>query len=306
MFARMSLGAQLVELAVYVAVALGLGIPRSAGAPGLVAWIAGAFLATRFALVCASMALGWHFRAPRAPQHRIGAWRTAALVAGEWRSLVACTLVYMPWERWTLRPDPPLAPAARLPVILVHGYFANRAFFRPLVRHLEAAGVGPVHVPSFRTFFASIETFERELDACIERIVAASGQPQAVLVAHSMGGLAARAYLARHGAAKVARLVTIASPHHGTALAAWGVGENARQMERGSPFIAALAAAERDAPRVPALAIYSPHDNMVAPQDSACLPWARTAAFPGRGHIAIAADAAVAELVRAEIEAARG
>jgi pimeloyl-ACP methyl ester carboxylesterase len=37
-----------------------------------------------------------------------------------------------------------------------------------------------------------------------------------------MGGLVARAYLARHGAGRVAKLVTMGSPHHGTSLARLG------------------------------------------------------------------------------------
>ena len=69
-----------------------------------------------------------------------------------------------------------------------------------------------------------------------------------MIVAHSMGGLVARAYLRRHGGAQVARVITLGTPHHGTALANLAPGSNARQMSRpgGQPnaWLAQLAASE--------------------------------------------------------------
>lgn len=108
---------------------------------------------------------------------------------------------------------------------------------------------------------------------------------------HSMGGLAARRYLVDHGDARLDRLITIASPHHGTALASLGIGANARQMRRGSEFLRGLEAAEARTQRAfPATSIYSPHDNLVAPQDTSRLPWAQNLAIPGLGHIDILAS----------------
>jgi len=63
-----------------------------------------------------------------------------------------------------------------------------------------------------------------------------------ILVAHSMGGLACRAYLRRHGRGKVGRLITLGSVHCGTRLARLGLGPNARQMQIGNPWLIALGA----------------------------------------------------------------
>jgi pimeloyl-ACP methyl ester carboxylesterase len=305
MLARWFRIAQLLELLACLAVGAWLYAAQGWGplaiAVGIVAWIAG----VRLVLVVISSLLGWMFRSPRPADQRIGVARAIVLVLGEWRALLAFNLLYGPWAKLLLRPDPPLQPTDRVPVILVHGYFANRGYFRPLVRRLDALGVGPVFVPSFDSWLAPLESFAEELHAYVERIAAGTGQPRVVVVAHSMGGLIARAYIARHGAGRVAALVTIASPHRGTALAALGVGANARQMEEGSGFLSELERSEAAAPsRPPATCIYSPHDNMVAPQASGRLPWARNVALPGWGHIAIVGSAALAQALLPELEAA--
>jgi len=255
-------------------------------------WLAlGAVVAafvSRFFTVCITTAIGFAARSPRAREHWIGVKGTAAMLLREWRAVLGTNFIAFPWERWVLRPDPPLAPCASLPVVMVHGYFSNRGYFRPLVRGLEALGVQPVCTPNFRSAFASIGEFAQGLHEQLESLCAATGQPQVVLVCHSMGGLAARRYIAEHGAGRVRRLITIASPHNGTVHARMGSGVNAREMQRGSAFLADLAAREgAQGPGCPVTSIYTPHDNLVAPQDTSRLAWARNIAIPGRGHVDI-------------------
>jgi triacylglycerol lipase len=187
---------------------------------------------------------------------------------------------------------------------MVHGYFSNRGYFRPLVRALESQGVGPIFTPNFPAAFASIEDFVACLEREIDAIASATGQ-RVVLVCHSMGGLAARAYLCRHGAARVAKLVTIASPHHGTLHAYFGAGANARQMQRGSRFLAEVCAKEAErAPQCPVTSIYSPHDNLVAPQETSRLAWAKNVALPGFGHLDILRSPRLAAAVLEELREA--
>jgi predicted alpha/beta hydrolase family esterase len=305
MLARAYRLAQSVELCACLAMGAWLHAAHAWGFAAIVIAVVAWFAGVRFLLVCLTMIAGWILRSPRPPEQRIGVVGTIGLVAGEWSALVAFNLFYLPWEWLALRADREPTPTERVPVVLMHGYFANRGYFQPLVKRLESAGIGPIFVPNFRAWLAPIARFEEELHVEIERIVAGTGQPRVVLVAHSMGGLAARGYIARHGAARVARLVTIASPHHGTAIARFGVGANAREMEEGSRFLAALESIEADPRcRPPATSIYSPHDNMVAPQATSRLPWARNIALPGLGHMAIARSPRLFEVLLRELETA--
>ncbi|HET7402289.1 MAG TPA: alpha/beta fold hydrolase, partial [Usitatibacter sp.] len=223
----------------------------------------------------------------------------------EWLAFLAMALVYVPWEQRWLRPDPPDDAPGAMPVVLVHGYFVNRGCWRGFVHALEARGVGPVYAPNCRSHWAPIERFEEELHAAIERICG-GGTRRVVLVAHSMGGLAARLYLARRGSARVARLVTIGSPHRGTWLAPWGLGANARQMRPGSEFLRELAAREAGLDHPEALSIYSMHDDMIAPQDASRLEWSRNVALRGYGHISLFHAPEVLQLVLEEMRAAGG
>jgi triacylglycerol esterase/lipase EstA (alpha/beta hydrolase family) len=290
--------AQLVEAGIYVLLGLALGW----GVGGTALAAVALFLLARALFTAGSFALAWIYRTPRARQHRIGPGRTLAMLAREWQLVVAFNLVHVPWERFVLRPDPKPAPG-RTPIVLVHGYFANRGYWRALVHRLEAEGFWPVYVPNLRSWHATIERFESELSASLERIAGGCGR-RAIVVAHSMGGLGIRAHLALHGTRHVQRVVTLGSPHHGTALGPFGLGANAKQMCRRSAFIAELEAREGQGPGIPALSIYSTHDNMVAPQETSRLAWARNVAVPGRGHIELLHSDEVYALLRAELAAA--
>ncbi len=290
MLARLIRFSLALELATLVALGVWLHASYDWPAAALVLGALGLMLATRLGLVCLTALLGWVYRSARPPELRMRLSEIPRYLAQEYRALLADNFWYLPWESIALRPDPAPLPTGRVPIVLVHGYLSNRGYFRPLVRWLEAEDAGPVFAPNFPVLFTSIGHFADELHEAIERIASGCGQ-RVILVCHSMGGLAARRYLQVHGEGRIAKLITIASPHHGTALAGAGLGLNARQMGRGSDFLVALETAEAErAPSVAAVSIYSPHDNLVAPQDTSRLAWARNVSVPGLGHVSIIAS----------------
>ena len=275
------------ELAAYAALGGWLHVARGWPVAALVPLAVAAALAARFGLVCFSSSLAWLNRSPRLPEYQIGLAGVPRYLLREYGALLADNLFYLPWK-FALRPDPAVQPSARVPIILVHGYFSNRGYFRYLARWLEEQGHGPVFAPNFPVVLSSIEAFAAKLHGEIERIATGCAQERVILICHSMGGLAAREYLRTHGDRRVARLITIASPHHGTALAALGLGANARQMCRGCEFLAGLEAFEaKGAAQVSTVSIYSLHDNLVAPQETSRLPWARNVTLSGLGHLTI-------------------
>jgi len=170
------------------------------------------------------------------------------------------------------------------PVLLVHGYLLNGAAWWRFARLLEKAG-SRTHVVSLIPSLGSIDAMADTLRCRIEALCAASGAPRVHLVSHSMGGLVCRAYLRACGRAHVASLVTIAGPHHGTALARFGIGEAARAMVPDSAWLVALADAEGQAEHPPTVTLFSYYDNYIAPQESAMLPWARNELLPPMGHV---------------------
>ncbi len=294
--------ALLVELAAWWALGAWLAGPRGWGGPAAAAaCLSGAALA-RLGVISVSFALAHGARSPREPGQRLGPIGTARLVAGEWRAMLLNNFWWLPFERLALRRDPPLAASGRIPVIVVHGYVSNRGTVRALARALDRADVGPVFVPTLPRVFAPIGEFAACLDKFLAQVTAATGQPKAMLVCHSMGGLIARALMAAGGAGRVAGVVTLGSPHHGTALAPLGHGENARQMRLGAEFLRGLEAAEGPTgPGIAALSVYTVHDNLVSPQDSSRLPWARNVALSGVGHLAMLADPLVQAAVVEEL-----
>ena len=302
MFANLVRLALAAELLAWTTLGAWLGTSGGWTLPAIVAGAVSGAAIVRLVVIGITFAISWFARTPRDAVARLGLAASVALVAEEWRAMLANNFLWLPFEGAVLRPDPPLASSTRVPVILVHGYFSNRGTVSPLAHALDAAGVGPVFVPSFPAVVAPIEVFAGHLERIVRQVTEATGQARVILVCHSMGGLVARSYLATHGAGRVAGIVTLGSPHHGTAVAVLGSGHNGRQMRLGSAFLQELARAEGgEGPGCPALSIYTVHDNLVAPQDSSRLDWARNQAFHGVGHLAMLLDARVHRAVLEEL-----
>ncbi len=232
---------------------------------------------------------------PTPAGHRLGASRAVALYVHEFVDSVRTFQFAQPLlagrplpgtgpRRW--------APGDPLPVLLIHGYFCNRQVWRPMARALWARGHA-VDAVDLEPVFGSIDDYVPRIAAAVDALLARTGAPAAQLLCHSMGGLAARAYLSARGRGRVARVVTLGSPHRGTFLARLGHGENTRQMRPGSDWLAALAAREDEPTAALFCVILSHHDNIVAPQAGQTLSGARTIELSGLGHITLAYDGGV-------------
>jgi triacylglycerol lipase len=167
---------------------------------------------------------------------------------------------------WLPRPGP---KASGPPVLLTHGLFHTSSAWFFYARWLPRAGFTRLHAWTYNSFTLDfdgvVEGLSRQVEALRERY---PGQ-KVLLVGHSLGGLAIRAYLSRPGAAERATAaVSLAAPHQGSKLASLGFCPLARSLLCASPLYLRLNGAEVPAP-VPALSIYTPVDNMVIPNDFA-------------------------------------
>ena len=227
-----------------------------------------------------------------------------ALAGVWWRESVIAVKVFgwrQPW-RWRAWPDSlPMLPVASLTVtspgatagngprgvLLVHGFLCNRGLWNGWYAELSQGGHTVVAV-NLEPYRGSIDDYVSTIEQAVVALTQATGHPPLV-VAHSMGGLAMRAWLrATPGAqARVAHIVTLGTPHQGTWLARWGVATNARQMRLNSPWLRELAANEPpDLGRL-FTCWHSCADNIVFPMGTAVLAGSTERYLPNVGHVAL-------------------
>jgi pimeloyl-ACP methyl ester carboxylesterase len=244
--------------------------------------------------------LAWWFRADRPVDVHLGVPARIAMFFLEFWA-IARSVPRMILYR-LLMPEPKPAPAA-LPVVFLHGIGCNAGVWDGFRRDFERRAVRPLYALSYGPPLGSIEDFADQLAAKIATVVAATGAGQVVLVGHSMGGLVARAYLRRYGAANVRRLVTIGTPHLGCMHAWFMCGPALVQMRPGSAWLAELNRSA-SAGGVPTVSIWSWHDSMVTPQTSPCIDWGENVILAGVAHNALLDDPEVQNQVAQEIERA--
>ena len=220
---------------------------------------------------------------------QIGPVRALRIALEEYAGLIALFAVIQPFEAFWLGPDRlSKSTGVRPPLLLIHGYQCNRGFWFWQRPRLEAAG-WTVATHNLEPVWGNIDDYAQGIERRIDEVLAATGARQVILVGHSMGGLVLRAYLRRYGRDKVARIVTLGSPHQGTRLACLGLGRNARQMRIGSSWLAALARPGAAPLPSGSVSIFSCHDNYVFPQ-RACstLEGAINVAIGGVSHLGMA------------------
>ncbi|HPP81943.1 MAG TPA: alpha/beta fold hydrolase [Rubrivivax sp.] len=214
----------------------------------------------------------------------------ALLGAAWWGETCAAARVFF-WRqpfrsrRW---PDHlPQAARGRIGVLLVHGFFCNRGLWNRWCERLHSAGV-PFVALNLEPAFDSIDEYIGLVEQGVAALEGCTGSAP-VVVAHSMGGLAVRRWYAEQpDAERVAHVVTIGTPHHGTWLARLALAHNARQMRLHSRWLATLAAREPTQRHERFTCFYGHCDNIVFPPSTATLPGAENRHLAGTAHMAMA------------------
>jgi triacylglycerol lipase len=164
-----------------------------------------------------------------------------------------------------------VSSADRHPVVLVHGIWKSGAAFARMSRYLRERGfeVHPIDlVPNDGS--AALEDLAAQIAAFVAAKLPAGPLD---LVGFSMGGVAGRYYVQRLGGhERVRRLVTVSSPHHGTATAYLAGKPGALQMRPGSSFLADLNGDLSALARLDVTTLWTPLDLMIVPADSSRLP----------------------------------
>lgn len=247
--------------------------------------------------------LAWYYRSPKPEQAKLSPWQAVRLFFGEFYA----TLISSSWLMWrqAFAERQPSSAKHGLPILLIHGYGCNSGYWVKMSARLEQAGYHH-YALDLEPILADIDSYVPLLKQKLEAICQASGHNQVIILAHSMGGLVTRCYLRQHGAARIAHVITLGTPHHGTGLANFGPGPNCRQMawrkrHGASPWLSALQQSENAQIRALFTSIYSHHDNIVSPQTSSELADAKNIALAGIGHVALALHPQVQDCVLREL-----
>lgn len=223
----------------------------------------------------------------------VGLWWRALF--GEFHAGIVVFLLRQPWTTATPAVRPATGDTARVPgvpVVLVHGFMCNQRLWDGVSDALRSAG-HPVLAVNLEPVFTSIDNYAKVVEDAVQQLRSASGQDQVVLVGHSMGGLAIRAWMRAHGTAHAAGAITLGTPHVGTKLGKGQHAPNGKQMEWHSPWLAQLAASESAATRALFEIAITPQDNIVYPQREQVLHGITPTVFDGLGHVQMCLDSTV-------------
>src|SRR5436190_5312147 len=236
------------------------------------------FLATEFVLL-------WFVnRGDAAPRASVG-----QLVAAWWNEVLTAPRVFCWRQPFRSNAVPDFLPtnSGSRGVVFVHGFVCNRGLWNPLMSRLRQLGI-PFVAVNLEPVFGSIDHYADIVDAAVQRVVAATGQAP-VLVAHSMGGLAVRAWLDAHqGDDRVHHVITIGTPHHGTFLGRFAHTTNSRQMQLKSEWQRQLAAREPVERLARFTCFYGHCDNIVFPASMATLSGADNRHIARCAHVQMA------------------
>ncbi|MER5888402.1 alpha/beta fold hydrolase [Streptomyces sp. NPDC001941] len=247
------------------------------------------------------------------PPPALRPWLSAALLkatALEAAILAGHLLLYPSGVLPERRPSGPPRDAApqRRPVLLLHGFIDNRSVFVMLRRSLTRNGWRHVESLNYSPLTCDLRTAAELLGRHVQDVRERTGQDRVDIVGHSLGGLIARYYVQRLGGdAYVRTLVTLGTPHAGTAVVPLASAHPlVRQMRPGSPVLRELA---EPAPgcRTRFVSFWSDLDQIMVPVETARLDHpdleVHTVRVSGIGHLALPVHPAIAGGIREALEA---
>ncbi|MGC5529870.1 lipase family alpha/beta hydrolase [Streptomyces sp. SR-10] len=202
----------------------------------------------------------------------------------------------------------PLAADDAPPVVLLHGFIDNRSAFVVLRRALTRHGHRHLESLNYSPLTRDVRAAAELLGRHVEEICARTGHSRVDIVGHSLGGLIARYYVQRLGGdRRVRTLVTLGTPHGGTAVAPGaGIHPIVRQMRGGSSVIEEL---RTPAPgcRTRFVSFWSELDQVMVPIETACVDHpdldAVNVRVTGIGHLALPVHPTVAAAIREALDA---
>ena len=211
-------------------------------------------------------------------------WLTLRTLAVEYISLLI-TLILWPFGYINFS-ETTEDGSKQLPVLFLHGLFLNRSCWFITKLRLRLMGHTNLHTINLSPL-RDIETLTEKVALKVDSLRHACNCEKVHLVGHSMGGVIARNFTQiRGGADKVEQCIMLGSPNHGSKLAPFAVTRLAEAVMPKCEFLVNL---NRKAfpKKVSFNNIYSRHDNLVIPYDSAITKKVNDIELSGVGHNAL-------------------
>ncbi len=153
------------------------------------------------------------------------------------------------------------------PLIFVHGLGGGRGDFLLMAQYLRLKG----RKRSYRIKFEkgqSIDEMAAALARFVREVTRATEHKKVDIVAHSLGGVVARAAVIEHGIqSSVKTLITLGSPHRGTHPARYLHSKVIKDLRPESPYLKKLNR-KRWPKKVRGLAFWSRNDLFILPPES--------------------------------------
>jgi len=186
------------------------------------------------------------------------------------------------------------------PIIMLHGFGMTGAQWVWMAQRLRARGHGPIYDLNYFSPL-SVERSARRLGRFVEAVLERERCAEADIIAHSLGGVVARYYIERlSGGRKIARLITIGTPHAGTRLGRFGLGvPAARDLCGDSVLLTELGPVRAGASYV---SVWSRADAVVQPPESASIaPAGADEIFDDLGHLSLILSPRVVSVIDARL-----
>jgi pimeloyl-ACP methyl ester carboxylesterase len=194
-----------------------------------------------------------------------------------------------------LMPPRPGPTWTNAPVVLVHGMGHNTSAWINLADRLQAAGFSDLHAVAYG-LGADVPTIATMIERVVSRALSVSGEARVHVVAHSLGGVAARYWHdVLDGQRRADAIVTLGAPHGGTPWARLvGLPRRARDLAPGSPILRARNDYRRWTTIGGSL-------DILVPASSSHLGTSQRIDLPGVGHAGLLTSPAVGGMVCAAL-----
>jgi triacylglycerol lipase len=165
------------------------------------------------------------------------------------------------------------------PVLLIPGYGGSTTSLNVLAAFLRGKGkdVTVVSLPDGGQGDLNVQA--QTLASSVDTVLRRTGADSVDVVGYSAGGVVARLWVRDHGgASRARRVITLGSPQHGTDVA--GLAGSllpgacpvaCQQLEPSSSLLAGLNSGDETPPGPTFVSVWTTHDDVVLPPDSASL-----------------------------------